>query len=371
MLIASLLLLVAIALIAGEVGLRWADGVPLVLKASFGRERDYHPFFSANTAAAYHRTLGWTNGPNLRWGGFTTDEYGTRLPSAEARPLPLGAIVACGASYTAGAEVTDENSWPALLEGLLGSPVVNAAAGGWATDQIVLRAEQMLDLAQPSTLIAELMDGSILDAERFSYGRARKPYYVIDDGGGLVLHNSPVPLFNGVFNDVKVLRWLVDHAYLAFWLAQRLSLLRWIDPNDPGDERATPSGSGIEISVRLLERAKATADLRGVRFVLLMQYGSRELRSGARWETSERVLAGARAAGIEIVDTWARLRQVADNDPEGYRTLFIVQPDGQELGHMSAAGNRLVAEELAAALRLVPPTGGDAERCLADQANVV
>ncbi len=341
-----------VAIIALEVGLRWADGVPLLPRKTFGRERVHHPFFKSNTGATYHRTLGWSTVPNIRAQGMNTDEYGGRLPSPHPRPLPIDGVLVTGASFSYGGEVSDEASWPAQLEGLIGTPVMNIGAGCWGPDQTILAAEEMLDVIRPTVVILGFVESAICYAERRDVVTAFKPYFTVTDGV-LVQHNNPVPLFIGLASEIGWLRAVVERSYLVFWVAQWLKLLRWAKP-DPDAEWVTPRGTGVEITCRLLDRLKATAEQRGFRLVVVMQYGGNGFHVATPPEEGAKVIAYARAAGIDAIDEWDELRRIHDEDLERFRSLWVIQPDGQTLGHPSEAGNGQLAERLAALLKHAP-----------------
>src|SRR6185312_14962905 len=100
---------------------------------------------------------------------------GVRMNQAEVRPLPRSAILAVGDSFTFGAEVEDSQSWPAALERIVGTPVVNGGVGGYGSDQIVLRAEQLMAELQPRTVIVSFLDGDILRAGYSLFHGALKP----------------------------------------------------------------------------------------------------------------------------------------------------------------------------------------------------
>src|SRR5262249_50898386 len=106
--------LLAVLLVA-ELGLRWADGMKLLSLQNFAGQHTDMP--GLNGSGAYPRTLGWRRAPKVQARGgegtLTTDDLGTRLPSTEPRALPIGAILASGDSFTAGSEVSDQETWPA------------------------------------------------------------------------------------------------------------------------------------------------------------------------------------------------------------------------------------------------------------------
>jgi hypothetical protein len=348
------LAVVACGFAVAEVGLRWADDVAL---RPFGNlaQRRLCPFppYEGLDLSIYHPVLGWTIAPRLHvyvLGAFlTTDDFGTRLPSAECRPLPHGSILASGSSFTAGAEVGDEHTWPALLESLLGEPVVNAAAGGWGTDQTILRAEEMIELIHPSTVILGFSQGAMQYSELRSFGGAQKPYYLIN-AGALELHNVPVPISAADYRLVRWLRPLIERCYLIFRAAHRLRLFHRPPRKGIGYRPNGPEGAGVEISCLLLDQLKTLTHRRGIRLVLLMEYGWNEFEQAEPPAPSKRVLDWARAAGIETVDAWARMKRLFEEDRQAFLDLYVHRSDGK-IGHMSETGNRLVATEVARALQ--------------------
>ena len=80
----------------------------------------------------------------------------------------------------------DEGTWPAHLERMTGVPVLNGAVGGYATDQIIMRAEQPLPLVRPKTLIVGFLEKISHRSGHSSFG-ASKPYFTLENGG-LVYH---------------------------------------------------------------------------------------------------------------------------------------------------------------------------------------
>jgi hypothetical protein len=67
----------------------------------------------------------------------------------------------------------------------------------------------------------------------------------------------------------------------------------------------------------------------------------------------------ARRRGIEVIDTWAPISEVYQRDRKRFDDLFIFH--GSHASHMSAAGNRLVAEVIASRLHPMgdSPAQGD------------
>src|SRR5262249_52895502 len=149
-------------------------------------------------AVDYDPVLGWVHKPNLRFNSdspndsFTTGEYGIRMNQPGIRAIPDNAILAVGDSFTAGSEVGDAQTWPAQLAQEIGQSVINAAVGGWGTDQIVTRAEQLIPRLTPRAIVASFTSGDPQRDQYSVYGGLHKSYFKIDNGV-LVPMNLPVP----------------------------------------------------------------------------------------------------------------------------------------------------------------------------------
>jgi hypothetical protein len=192
---------VLVTLAGMEVCLRLYAGIPLLELTNFIGDRVNRS--KQDTGFLYDERLGWQVKPNLHGPSNTTDGYGVRVPNGTDRTLPIGAILASGDSFTFGSDVSDAESWPAYLETITGTPVVNAAVPGWGTDQIVMRAEDMIDIARPRTAIVDFLWYDIgRTEEEINFG-AHKPYYTIEDDE-LVLHNVPVPPFEGRVHELGI-----------------------------------------------------------------------------------------------------------------------------------------------------------------------
>jgi lysophospholipase L1-like esterase len=340
--------LVAVSLLAGlillETGLRAWDGVPLLAVTNFARERVDQ--LRANSHSVYDDRLGWRSKPNLHEPSENTDADGIRRTAASDRAVPQGAILAVGDSFTWGSDVDDRGAWPAQLEELAGTAVVNAASPGWGTDQIVMRAEEMLAGAQPKVLILGIFWPDIQRAEMAVNFGAYKPYYTVETGG-LLLHNVPVPRVTGALHDIGN-RAVLGYSYAVTWLSLRLGFAQWLVAAPTLFKRATPDGTGRDITCRLLEQVKQRTERERVRPLLVMQYGHIDFGRPQRREALA-VLDCARRHGIATIDTWSAIAELYERDRNRFDALYVVQESGWS--HMSAAGNRLVAEAIAERLR--------------------
>jgi len=134
-----------------ELAFRAVSGVPILSLADWskaGLRIDQNAVVTWND---YDPVVGWISKSGLTGPSFNTIEHGIRVNRATDTSVRNGGILVVGDSLASGSEVNDDESWPAQLETLIGEPVVNAAVGGWAVDQMVLRSEQLLPLVKPHT----------------------------------------------------------------------------------------------------------------------------------------------------------------------------------------------------------------------------
>jgi lysophospholipase L1-like esterase len=343
-----------LAFVILEIGLRLSDGVPVLTTINFvGSELDRLHKEASPFALVYDPHLGWVMRPDFvveRSGAVvTTGPYGVRMPSAQREPLQQGSILVVGDSFGAGAEVADAAAWPAQLQALIGTQVINAAVGGYGLDQSMLRAEELAPLLEPRLLLLQtrLEYGNSLDRMSVA-GGTPKPYFTAESGA-LVLHNEPVPQIADGNHDLGWQRAVFGHSYLVQYVMTRLDLLQWwvaaVRTRYELSER-----EALDVGCLLMRRLADFRDHNHVRVALVVQYAALEVKTqSAGWERDHaRVLGCAREQSIEVVDTRPALTAVADNpDPAVYRRLWVMQDSDRIYGHPSAAGNRVIARQVA------------------------
>jgi hypothetical protein len=179
----------ATLLAAGEILLRIAVHAPLTrlvdMRALRGQEAN------TNQSVEYDSLLGWRLRPLMTSKGFNTLENGFRSNGGGVTTARTGGILAVGSSFTAGSEVFDDQTWPAQLERLTGRVVQNAGEGNFSADQIILKAERLMPIVKPDTIVVDLLADNILGAAYTSYAWP-KPYFTVSSGR-LLAHNNPVP----------------------------------------------------------------------------------------------------------------------------------------------------------------------------------
>lgn len=340
---------IALTLAVLEMGVRMSNGVPVLSLRNWIAERN--ALLTIHTLNDYDPLLGWVLRADQRLSpqdpatSFTTGARGVRLSSPDA-PMPgTGGILAVGDSFTVGSEVGDRHAWPAQLERLLGTPVVNAAVGGWGADQIVLRAETLLDEFKPRAVVVSFYTDDIARAGLRVFSGGNKPFFAVD-GGTLSLRNTPVPVFTGRWNETPWTAGVLGHSYLFVWATDRMGLTDRVNRASLSYVRA--ANDPVAVSCLLLQRLQRSLGERSTRMLFVMQYGGEmNVDRHQRGKDAQQVLDCAARAGIETVDLWDDLVAVYRRSFQDYVALWV-SFDGRGLfGHMSSAGNRLVAERIA------------------------
>jgi lysophospholipase L1-like esterase len=341
-----------LTLLVCEAALRLWHGVSLLDFSNFRARQVFKIILTEETR--YDAALGWSLGDGLNKPGFHTVEYGVRRNSAAQTGLRTGTILAVGGSFTEGYQVTDEQSWPAQLERMTGTPVDNAAVPGYALDQIVLRAEQLMPVARPQVLLVAVGDANILwNGASAKWGGA-KPYFTAEHGT-LLIRNVPPLLPKPESDPFAPVKTILGYSHLANRLMLRIDPDRWLA--DSVTVWGRVDNDPIDVSCRLLQRLKQQTDSLAIRTLLVPEFSAWEISSAvvppARVMQVEEC---ARAAGYQIVDTFNALRAAYQSEPTGLNDLYLKQKD--HLGHFSELGNRRIAETVAAALASAPVLAG-------------
>lgn len=255
-------------------------------------------------------------------------EHGTRFNGDTPPPSTAGPVIlAVGDSFTFGDEVSDDASWPAVLEQLLGKRVINAGIPGFGFDQTVLRAEQLARIYDPEMIVASFIPHDIARCEFSHFAGNAKPYFEVV-GTELRLHpptelpRSPLAFLEGVLASSAAVRKALPE------------LVTSIDYREVIVHR-----QGREVACRLMERLAALAKTSKRRVVILAQPGQPSATPDDLGIKNE-VLSCAAQNQLAILDLFPVIEA---QSPEQRATLFD--------RHMTAAGNRLVATEIVRFLR--------------------
>ncbi|HYC66003.1 MAG TPA: SGNH/GDSL hydrolase family protein [Reyranellaceae bacterium] len=338
---------VAVSLLLIELAFRLAMGLPLLKVEDWRMQRLTDARVGEH--AQFDPLLGWVPRANYASQEHNTLDHGVRRNGGE-RELRTGSILTVGDSFTEGWDVDDDETWPAWLEMLGGAPVVNAGVGGYGTDQIVLRAEQLLPIVRPHTLIVGFLSFDIHRTGHAAYG-ASKPWFTVERGE-LRYHPPAPPEARGKPTAWARTKWAVRDFLARFavidFIMARLDQNFWYG----GEKReyVKANNDPVQVTCLLLERLKKQADAMKVRTLLFMQYYAEALLEMEQQPADARqVMACAGRAGYEVVDHFPSLKAIVRSNAKALRDYYVVDEEG--FHHMNETGNEHAAALLLRALR--------------------
>jgi hypothetical protein len=265
-----------------------------------------------------------------------TDERGTRstgAPPRRERPL----TVAVGDSFAFGDQVDDDQTWPAILQQLTGNRVVNGGVPGFGLDQAVLWAEQLSVELTPDFVVVGFIPHDVTRCAMSAWSGNPKPWFE-PTSAGLVYHaaESPPPRFDAP------LRHALSHSVTLDLLLTKY--IHWELPDHFAHHRE------LEVACGLMDRLVALRQKNGSRVVVLAEPQRPESTEDER-RLKDRTLACAEARGLDIVDVFPIVGALPEVER---KKLFF--------GHMTPAGNRVVAKALSEFLARKPATEPAARR---------
>ena len=344
--LALALVSLAVSVLLIEVGYRLAVGLPMFELANW--RGDHTVILESGDLPVPDPLLGWVSRPGYAADGYRTLAHGIRRNFDETA-IRTGEILAVGDSFTEGMEVDDGQSWPAYLEKKIRRPVVNGGVMAYGTDQIVLRAEQLLPIVKPKILIVGFLEFDVFRTGHTHFG-SPKPYFTVENG---TLRYHPPAL-------VTVRREAAFAVRAGYWLRHWLGYLASVDylmrraaPDFwLGSERrqyVRAPNEPLAVTCLLLERLKQRTDRDGVRLMLFLQYYASAMMSDDEpTPNGQGVAACAKRLGIHVVDQFASLRALVEKNPDAMRPYYMT--DGKNFTHMSPKGNEHAADLLAKAL---------------------
>jgi hypothetical protein len=278
---------------------------------------------------------------------MTFGRDGIRLHHIGRPPkAPTPPILVVGDSFAMGAEVDDDESWAAYLETTFDRRVLAAGVPGYGFDQVVLRAEMLVETYRPDTLLVGFIADDVERTRMRVLWGLQKPYFDVVDGA-LVLRNVPLAAPDPDPH-VDLPRQVLGYSYLLDVALRRMGLGMWWRRGTPAEIRPAHD-RGREVTCLLMGRLAALRDRHRLRLVMVAQYSIQAWETDAFHDSERRIARDAidcaRRQGIETIDTHdAVAAAVKARGLAGYYTGT----------HMNADGNRLTADLIAGWLKMHP-----------------
>jgi len=327
-----------------EIGCRLVRGPEALLhwKNNVLEQRQIMARQNLDSRFSYDPRLGYVQRAGFGSKGLNYDQHGfRRMP-----PLPADAstnasdeppVLATGDSFTQGDEVQDDQSWPAVLQGLVKRRTINAGVAAYGIDQTVLRTEQLAAELKPSVIVVGFIADDLRRAEMSRTWGAEKPYFTVK-GDTLALHNVPVPPSPRPEDTLDFWQWAFGWSVLVDTvLLHQGWQYEWIVDH----HRVTPPGTGERVACLLMHRLAGL----GVPTLIVAQY-DRYVWENAEFAAEQRrlsqgVLKCAAAEGLATADLYEAMAKVVE--AEGREKLY-------RTWHPSPEGYALTAQEVAGEL---------------------
>lgn len=311
-------------------------------------------FRSAYPAEFDPELLGWipkksvSNKENV-W-GTTLEilENGIRSNGRDSTPPGLYdsvPVLVVGGSFTFGDQVSDHETFPAILEKMLQKRVINAGVFGYGTDQSFLRAKKLIDIYKPDILIMDVMYDHVMRAEQSVRRGVGKPYFEAS-GGKLILKNIPVPPPSQEQAILGKFRKVLGHSFFIHILMMRINPEYWLQGiwND-----TTEHSDGVKVTCLIFKELMDIAKTKNIKVYILLQYHDmtsqiHEVPLPEMLETMGQLKTCLKGTSLTVVDLWPSLLELKENNEEEYKSLYK--------GHMTAKGNAFVAAKLKEAMGL-------------------
>jgi hypothetical protein len=254
-------------------------------------------------------------------------------------------ILVVGDSYAYGDEVSDEETWAALLQSFAHRRTVNAGVSGYGLDQIVLRAEKVARDVKPAALVLIFIAEDLRRSEMKRVWGAEKPYF--EPGAGEpVLRNVPVPPAPDPASTLDPWQRLFGWSVLVDTVLKHKG---WQYEWAIDHERILPRGDGEKLACPLLQRLRRL----DLPTLVVASYDPNVWRDAGYSEEQRRlsavVLACAKAAGFVTYDLF---------DTIGLAVSTLGFAEAYRSSHPGPVIHRLEALRIAAELgRLhIPPS---------------
>ena len=245
---------------------------------------------------------GWSNAK------VTITKDGFRSNDSARAPL-LADVLAVGDSFTFGAQVSDNETWPACLERKLGRGVDNGGVDGFGAAQALRRATPKLAEKRYSALVLSIFVGDDFNRDRYSYRFGFPKPAVIHTENGIAWSAVPDPNVPGTkYNPSsnKFLSLAYERSQLFAAVLDRVSP----EANITGDRLTIvhPNAADENEIIDWTLRKFSNLDMKNK--ILLLQYASPNDVA----KKKEIILRTAHELSLKVVDTSMALKGAKERD---------------------------------------------------------
>jgi lysophospholipase L1-like esterase len=242
-----------------------------------------------------------------------------------------GAILAVGDSFVFGDQVSDDETWPSILENRLNRRVVNGGVSGYGTAQAVLRAEHLVKAEPYRLVILSILVNQDLARDRSVFHRFfefYKPAVIRENGRP---RQTTLEESRRIVNENFVCAHLrIPQLFFWSYVAKKVFSLLGCANDHP---KAATDYEILEFAVERLATFPVSK-------AILLQYGEDSFREDSPSAIDEsRVIRDiANRYGVPVIDSYYALKD------QSFREIY---KHGPGWGHHSKRGNEVIADLVA------------------------
>jgi hypothetical protein len=287
----------------------------------------------------FHGSLGWIPNPGYSgnhniWGtNVTILNDAIRSNGNNLRLESSKSVLAVGDSFTFGDQVSDHETWPAILERLIKRPVINAGVFAYGLDQSFLRLKLLIPKYKPDTIIFSFIPVDIERCEYATAAGASKPYFTIANNS-LKLMN--VPLKNSTLQPNIISR-ILGHSYFLHITMMRLNPNWWLSGGYQWNENHT-GYEGVKITCLLFQELETIVKENKINNAYILVQDTHSPDSKSQETEIDYVLNCLNKDMFQVIDLRKNLLEVKIKNESRYNSFFNI--------HMTPLGNQFVAETI-------------------------
>lgn len=302
----------------------------------------------------YDPDIGWVNKAGAEGVSGTSRDVGSfdvrinRLgyrgrEVAVPKPAGVRRIAFLGDSNTFGYGIQEGQRFSDILAGHrpASTEIVNLGVFGYGTEQEAIYLERHALALSPDMVVLAVSAGDLSDVMSSINGGAAKPFCRMIDGR-FTMHNIPVPVSTPLLSSSSLKSrakvFLYRHSHLYRLMLSRIIAL---NPYMFDTVREMDEKEGFGVMVEIIRGMDRVCREKGILFkVLLISHGEwvagMKKNPGAVIGYYQPLIGALKSGGVEVIDTTDRF-VTWKGEP-----LFFEK----DAVHLTAAGNRLVAELL-------------------------
>jgi hypothetical protein len=304
-------------------------------------------FYKAAYGAKFDRRLGWVPRPGppqdnywktqltILEGGIRSNGEGALTPGPEA---PV--ILAVGDSFTFGDQVSDGDTWPAVLERKLGVPVVNGGVFAYGLDQTYLRLLDLNARYRPQSIIVSMIPDDVSRCGLSARAGAAKPYFDVGDQDEIILRRAHIPETAPEPASLSAAQRFLGYSFFLHRQLKRAMPEWWMSWSWENKRRV--HDRGLDVACGLFARLAKMARTEDVRIYVLLQYVENEWEMEYMTEFSAMIDRCVDQEALLVVDSLQPLWELKNSNPAVYDTFYD--------RHMTKAGNAFIGSLMAEAL---------------------